>query len=73
MKVHHLHHITQETENLSHQECVLNALKGGVKWIQLRVKNKTEVEVFEIAKEVKSIASKFEGIQLIMNDYLYII
>ena len=72
MKVHHLHHITQETESLSHQECVLNALKGGVKWIQLRVKDKTEDEVFEIAKEVKEIASNFDNITLLMNDYVYI-
>jgi thiamine-phosphate pyrophosphorylase len=72
MKVHHLHHITQETKTLSHQECALNALKGGVKWIQLRVKDKTEEEVFEIAKDLKAIASDFERVKLIMNDYLQI-
>lgn len=71
MIIANLHHITQETVNFTHQECALRALKGGVKWIQLRVKDKTEKEVLAIAKEVKTLCNQYDA-QLIINDYLEI-
>jgi thiamine-phosphate pyrophosphorylase len=69
-KIHRLQLISQETATISHQECVFNALMGGIKYIQLRIKNKAETEVFQIAKEIKNLCSDFENVCLILNDYL---
>jgi thiamine-phosphate pyrophosphorylase len=71
-KISRLHYISQETKEISHQECILNALKGGVKWVQLRVKDKTEEQVHAIASEVKTICKEFKNVTLILNDYLSI-
>lgn len=68
-QIAHLHHITQETSQLTHFQTALNALKGGAEWIQLRVKNKPEQEVERIAREVKAICQEY-GAKLILNDYL---
>ncbi len=62
-----LHYITQDLENVSHQQLAINACEAGVDWIQLRIKNKSEKEVLEIAKETKSICDKF-AVTLIIND-----
>lgn len=66
-----LHYITQESTGFTHQESALKALKGGVKWVQLRVKDKSENEVLEVAKEVKKLCADF-GAKLIINDFLEI-
>jgi thiamine-phosphate pyrophosphorylase len=71
MDISRLHYITQETDNYSHQDLAHQALKGGVKWIQLRVKNKTEDEVFEIAEELKIECQQYQA-KLIINDFLTI-
>ena len=71
MEISRLHYITQETADFSHLDCALWALKGGVKWVQLRVKNKSEDEVFEIAEELKILCQQFDA-KLIINDFLSI-
>ncbi len=71
-KIERLHFISQETQNFTHQECILKALNGGVKWIQLRVKNKSDDEVYAIASEVKKMCGQFEDVTFIINDYLSI-
>lgn len=62
-----LQYITQETTTLSHIDCVKEACISGVKWVQLRVKNKSEEEYLEIAKEAKIICDLYDVV-LIIND-----
>jgi thiamine-phosphate pyrophosphorylase len=62
-----LQYITQETTTLSHIDCAREACISGVKWVQLRVKNKSDEEYLEIAKEVKIICDLYDVI-LIIND-----
>ena len=61
MKISKLHYITASP---AHAE---EACKGGVDWIQLRVKNKSEDEWKQIAEETKNICRKY-GAKLIVND-----
>jgi thiamine-phosphate pyrophosphorylase len=65
--IERLQYITYETKSLSHIDCVKEACISGVKWIQLRVKNKTQEEYLTIAKEAKIICDLYDVI-LIIND-----
>jgi len=62
-----LQYITQETATLSHIDCVREACIAGVKWVQLRVKEKTHEEYLIIAKEAKIICDLYD-VTLIIND-----
>ena len=62
-----LQYITQETATLSHIDCVREACISGVKWVQLRVKNKSNEEYLTIAKEAKIICDLYDVV-LIIND-----
>ena len=62
-----LQYITQESSNHSHIDCVREGCIAGVKWIQLRVKGKSDEEYLTIAKEAKIICDLYEVI-LIIND-----
>lgn len=62
------HYITHDDVfDFSHQELVSLACKGGAKWIQLRVKNKTHNEWLKIAIEIKKICDTYNA-KLIVND-----
>jgi thiamine-phosphate pyrophosphorylase len=61
MKISKLHYITASP---AHAE---EACKGGVDWIQLRIKNKSEDEWKLIAEQTKNIYRKY-GAKLIVND-----
>lgn len=63
-----LQFISQETEKLTHLQGIQKACEAGVKWIQLRVKDKNEDEVLELAKAAKQICSLHDCC-LIINDY----
>ena len=39
-----LHYITQDIEGVSHSELAQQACKGGVDWVQLRMKNVSDEE-----------------------------
>lgn len=67
MMIENLQYITQETEHLTHIDCVREACIAGIKWIQLRVKNKSEEEYLTIAKEAKIICDLYD-VKLIIND-----
>ena len=71
MKIEKLQYITQENETLSHIDCVREACIAGVKWIQLRVKNKSEGDYLTIAKEAKILCDLYDVI-LIINDNIQI-
>lgn len=66
-----LHHISQETKEFSHVDSIERALKGGAKWTQLRIKNKPESEVKELAKQAKTLCAQYHA-TLVINDYLEI-
>jgi thiamine-phosphate pyrophosphorylase len=61
MQISKLHYITANPAHAA------QACQGGVGWIQLRVKNKSEDEWKQIAKETKNICKKY-GAKFIIND-----
>ena len=62
-----LQYITHEAPLLSHPELAEAACKGGVKWVQLRLKNLPENECLEIAQATKIICDRYNAI-FIIND-----
>ncbi len=62
-----LHYITQEIEGKTHSQFAEEACRGGVKWVQLRLKNKSEQEWKEIALETLAVCKKYNA-KLIIND-----
>lgn len=50
---------------------VEKACKGGVRWVQLRVKNKPEAEWLELARQTREICNRFHA-TFIVNDNLSI-
>lgn len=67
-----LHYISQpyhaQTSTTSHLEAIERVLIAGGKWIQLRVKQKKEDEVLQLAIEAVALCKKY-GAKLIVNDY----
>jgi thiamine-phosphate pyrophosphorylase len=66
-----LHYITQEHPHKTHQELALAACKGGARWVQLRIKNKSEDEIRDIAREVRGICKQYHA-KIILNDYVHL-
>lgn len=66
-KIEKIHYITQDLPGKPHWQLAEEACKGGIRWVQLRVKNKTEEEWLEIAWKVSKVCSKY-GSKLIIND-----
>lgn len=62
-----LQYITHEKEGLSHWEQAELACSGGCRWIQLRIKDKSDSETAVIAKKVQNVCLKF-GATFIIND-----
>lgn len=65
--IERLQFISQENDQVSHLQSIVNACEAGVKWVQLRVKNKAEDEVLQLAVEARKICSSY-GAKLIIND-----
>jgi thiamine-phosphate pyrophosphorylase len=63
-----LHYISQETENLGHLDAINKTLIAGAKWIQLRVKNKPEELILELAIKANALCKAY-GAKLIVNDH----
>lgn len=63
-----LHYISQETDNISHLDAIKKTLIAGAKWIQLRVKNRPEEVILELAIKVNSLCKAY-GARLIVNDH----
>jgi thiamine-phosphate pyrophosphorylase len=68
MKIDQLHYISQPAADGSHLTAIKQALDGGCKWIQLRIKNQSPEEVRECALEALKLC-KFHGAKLIINDH----
>jgi thiamine-phosphate pyrophosphorylase len=62
-----LHYLTQDLPGFSHEQQVLMACEEGVKWVQLRVKNKPPDEWKRMAEKVKKITDAW-GASLLIND-----
>lgn len=63
-----LQYISQENARISHLQGIEAACLAGVKWIQLRVKDKPLAEVKALAEDTKSICRQW-GARLIINDF----
>ncbi|NRF41865.1 thiamine phosphate synthase [Pedobacter foliorum] len=63
-----LHYISQETDNISHLDAIEKTLIAGAKWIQLRVKNKPEEAILELAIKANKLCRTY-GARLIVNDH----
>ena len=63
-----LQYISQETKNLSHLDGIQKACEAGVKWIQLRVKDKSQDDILKLAYEAKQLCN-LHNCYLIINDH----
>lgn len=66
-----LHYITQDIPTVSHAQLAKEACEAGIKWIQLRVKEKNNNEYLAIADEVKKICDAY-AVKLIVNDNAFV-
>lgn len=62
-----LHYLTQDIQAISHPEMAKKALEGGIKWVQIRVKNQPFEAWKQIAFETKEVCDRF-GATCIIND-----
>lgn len=69
--VSRLHYITQEGERKTHLELLQEAVQAGCDWVQLRIKDKPENEVLDVAVQAKAICQEY-GARLIINDYPHV-
>lgn len=67
MQISKFQYLTQDLPWCSHETLTEMACENGIRWIQLRVKNKAFDEWLQIAKKVKNICDKYQTI-LIIND-----
>lgn len=61
------HYITQEINGYSHADLACQACESGVRWVQLRVKNKPADQWLQLALETKEICQRYDA-RLIIND-----
>ncbi len=64
-----LQFITHPTDKLPILDQIRQAVEGGCKWVQLRMKNAPREEIIAVAKEAKEICKKHECI-LVIDDYV---
>ena len=67
MTIASLHYITQNLPTIPHWEQAERACLGGVKWVQLRVKNTPDEQWKEIALKTQAVCKRFHA-KLIIND-----
>lgn len=66
-----LHYITSDIASASHKQLAEYACAGGVRWVQLRTKNRTFNDWLAEAKEVQQVCRKY-GAKLIVNDNVFV-
>jgi len=65
-----LHYITQTGPNgESHAEMARQACEAGIRWVQLRMKDISDHEMFEMARQTKMICEEY-GARFIINDHV---
>ncbi|MTI24857.1 thiamine phosphate synthase [Fulvivirga kasyanovii] len=63
-----LHFITQENERFTHLGGMEEALKNGIRWVQLRIKDKPVDEIEAQAWKARELCDKYNA-RLIINDH----
>ena len=63
--------ITHQTKTISYEESALLALKGGCKWIQLRMKDASDEEVETLARRLKDKCREFVFQQVLLQKVLW--
>lgn len=66
-----LHYITSDAAGASHKQLAELACAGGVRWVQLRTKNRSFNDWVAEAKEVQKVCRKY-GAKLIINDNVFV-
>lgn len=66
-----LHYLTQDLSEITHPQMAEKALQGGVKWVQIRIKDKPFKIWKQIAIETKKVCDVY-GATTIINDDPYI-
>ena len=64
-----LQFITHTNDSLNHLEVAEMALKGGCRWIQLRMKDADKMNIEQTALQVKRLCDQYNAI-LIIDDYV---
>ncbi len=64
-----LQFITHHTSRYGYVEGAVEALQGGCRWIQLRMKNAAEDDVCEAVKRLKTLCHEYDAV-LILDDYV---
>ncbi|MBO8473371.1 MAG: thiamine phosphate synthase [Bacteroidetes bacterium] len=64
--------ISHHTEKYSYADSVRLALKGGCKWIQLRMKDASEDEILETASQVRKMCDRYEAV-FILDDHVRLV
>lgn len=59
--------ITHHTDHISYEDSAMLALKGGCKWIQLRVKDGTDDELMPLAQRLRGACTEY-GATFIIDD-----
>jgi thiamine-phosphate pyrophosphorylase len=70
-RISKLHFITQEIPGTDISGQVEKACLGKIDWVQFRVKNKTSIQIRELAREVQEICIKHR-VAFIINDDVYL-
>ena len=71
MKISRLHYISMESGQISHLQAIEKVCRAGADWVQLRVKNRTESEILDLAIQARQITMTY-GSCLIVNDFVNI-
>ncbi len=62
-----LHYLTQDLSHISHPEMAKKALEGGIKWVQIRIKNQPFEVWKQMAFDTKQVCDAFKA-TCIIND-----
>lgn len=69
MELEKIQFITHQNSKYNYLESALLALEGGIRFIQLRMKNSKTEEIIKVGKELKEECKKYNA-QLIIDDYV---
>lgn len=64
--------ISHFTEQHTYLDSIRLALEGGIKWVQLRMKNATEDEIISVGTEVKKLCDQY-GATFIIDDHVELV
>ncbi len=70
-KMQNVYFISQAYKTITHLDSIIRACEVGIKWIQLRIKDASAVEIEKIAKASRSICNYYKA-KLIINDDPYL-